>query len=106
MSRRRRHPRLLAGADAAQHGDPELRAVVDAIRERVIDTFIADYPATLSHEPQFRLMLQSFLAFNRVVVYSWLDAVVSRAEAERLLADTLDALIATVSPQVSSPRAR
>ena len=86
--------------------DPELRAVVDAIRERVIDTFVADYPATLSHEPQIRLMLQSFLAFNRVVVYSWLDAEVSRAEAERLLADTLHALITAVAPQVSSPRAR
>ena len=86
--------------------DPELQAVVDAIRERVIDSFIADYPATLSDEPQIRLMLQSFLAFNRVVVRSWLDGEVSRAEAERLLADTLHALVTTVAPQVSSPRAR
>ncbi len=86
--------------------DPELRAVVDAIRERVIDTFIADYPATLSHEPQIRLMMQSFLAFNRVVVHGWLDGDVSRAEAERLLADTLHALITTVAPRVSRPRAR
>ena len=73
--------------------DPELRAIIDAIRERVIDGFIADYPATLSDEPQTRLMLRSFLAFNRVVMRGWLDGAVSRAEAERLLADTLHALI-------------
>lgn len=86
--------------------DPELRAIVDAIRERVIDSFIADYPATLSDEPQIRLMLRSFLAFNRVVMRSWLDGDASRAEAERLLADTLYALITNVAPKVSSPRAR
>ena len=86
--------------------DPELRAIVDAIRERVIDGFIADYPATLTDEPQIRLMLRSFLAFNRVVMRSWLDGAVSRAEAERLLAETLHALITTVAPKVSSPRAK
>jgi AcrR family transcriptional regulator len=85
--------------------DPQLRAIVDAIRERVIDSFIADYPATLSDEPEIRLMLRSFLAFNRVVVRSWLDGAVSRAEAERLLAETLHALIATVAPTVCRPRA-
>ena len=77
--------------------DPELRAIVDAIRERVIDGFIADYPATLTDEPQVRLMLRSFLAFNRVVMRSWLDGAVSRAEAERLLAETLHAMITTVA---------
>lgn len=86
--------------------DPELRAIVDAIRERVIDGFIADYPATLTDEPQIRLMLRSFLAFNRVVMRSWLDGAVSRAEAERLLAETLHALITTVAPKVNSPRAK
>lgn len=86
--------------------DPELRAIVDAIRERVIDSFIADYPATLSDELQIRLMLRSFLAFNRVVMRSWLDGDASQAEAERLLADTLYALITNVAPKVSNPRAR
>jgi AcrR family transcriptional regulator len=85
--------------------DPELRAIVDGVRERVIDSLIADYPATLSDEPQIRLMLRSFLAFNRVVVRSWLDGAVSRAEAERLLAETLHALITTVAPKVNRPRA-
>jgi AcrR family transcriptional regulator len=86
--------------------EPELRAVVDGIRERVIDSLIADYPTTLSDDPQIRLMLRAFLAFNRVVVRSWLDGATSRAEAERLLADTLRALITTVAPKVSSPPAK
>jgi AcrR family transcriptional regulator len=82
--------------------DRELRDIVDGVRERIIDSFIADYPATLSDEPQIRLMLRSFLAFNRVVVRNWLDGAVSRAEAERLLAETLHALVTTVAPEVSS----
>ena len=86
--------------------EPELRAIVDGIRERVIDSFIADYPATLSDEPQIRLMLRSFLAFNRVVVRGWLDGQVSRAEAQRLLADTLHALVTTVAPKLNSPSAK
>ena len=70
------------------------------IRERVIDSFIADYPATLSDEPQIRLMLRSFLAYNRVVVRSWLNEEVSRAEAQRLLGDTLHVLVTTVAPKL------
>lgn len=81
--------------------DAELRATVDGIRERVIDGLIADYPATLSDEAQIRLMLRSFLAFNRVVVRHWLDGEVSRAKAERLLADTLQALVTIVAPKLT-----
>jgi AcrR family transcriptional regulator len=80
--------------------DPELRVVVDRIRERVIDSFIADFPATLSDDPRIRLMLQSFLAFNRVVLRSWLDGEVARADAHRLLADTLHALVTIVAPRL------
>jgi AcrR family transcriptional regulator len=83
--------------------DPELRATVDSIRERVIDGLIADYPSTLPDQPQIRLMLRSFLAFNRVVLRSWLDGEVSRAEARRLLADTLHALITNVGPKLNTP---
>lgn len=83
--------------------DPELRAIVDGIRERVIDGFIADYPATLSDQPQIRLMLRSFLAFNRVVLRSWLNEEVSRADGLRLLADTLHALVTTVAPRLHRP---
>ena len=85
--------------------DPELRAIVEAIRERAINSLIADYPATLSDEPQIRLMLRSFLAFNRVVVRGWVDGDVSRAEAQRLLADTLHALVTTVAPKLDGPPA-
>ena len=83
--------------------DPELRAAVDAIRERVIDSLIADYPTTLSDEPQMRLMLRSFLAFNRVVVRSWLSGEVGRPEAQRLLANTLHSLITAVAPRLKRP---
>ena len=83
--------------------DPDLRAIVDGIRERVIDGFIADYPATLADQPLIRLMLRSFLAYNRVVLRSWLNAEISRADAERLLADTLHALVTNVAPRLDRP---
>jgi AcrR family transcriptional regulator len=82
--------------------DPDTRAAVEDMRERAIDCFIADYPTTLSDQPQIRLMLRSFLAFNRVVLRSWLDGEVSRAEAERLLAHTLRTLITNVAPKLNS----
>ena len=50
-------------------------------------------------------MLRSFLAFNRGVVRSWLNGEVSRAEAQRLLADTLPAIVATVAPKLARPAA-
>lgn len=86
--------------------DPELRAAVYAIRERVIDSLIADYPASLPDQPQVRLMLRSFLAFNRIVLRGWLDGDVSRDDAERLLAHTLHALISSVAPKLNGPLAK
>ena len=83
--------------------DPEMRATVEEIRERVVDCLIADYPATLSDQPEIRLMLRSFLAFNRIVLRSWLDGEASRAEAQRLLAHTLHTLIANVAPKLDRP---
>ena len=78
--------------------DGELWAAVDRVRERTIDSFIEDYPETLSDQPVVRLMLRSYLAFNRVVVRSWLNGSASQADAQGLLADTLYALITTVAP--------
>lgn len=83
--------------------DPEMRAAVDAVREQVIDCLIADYPATLSDKPPIRLMLRSFLAYNRIVLRTWLDGEVDRTEAQRLLADTLHALVTTVARKSVPP---
>jgi AcrR family transcriptional regulator len=85
--------------------DPELWAAVNRVRERAIDSFIEDFPETLSEEPLIRLMLRSYLAFNRIVVRSWLNGTASQADAQRLLADTLHALITTVAPALKdTPR--
>ena len=70
----------------------------------MVDSFIEDYPATPSDEAQTRLMLRSFPTVNRAVVRSWLNGEVSRAEAPRLPADTLDAPIATVAPEFNNTR--
>lgn len=84
--------------------DREIWAAVDGVRERAIDAFIEDYPETLSDELLIRLMLRSYLAFNRTVVRSWLNGSVSQADAQRLLANTLHALITTVAPKLKDAR--
>lgn len=83
--------------------DPQMRAAVEEIREQVIDCLIADYPATVSDRPDVRLMLRSFLAFNRVVLRGWLGGEASRAEAQRVLAHTLHTLITKVAPKLGKP---
>lgn len=96
---------LATGGQDENLSDPELRAAVSAMRERMIDRLIADYPAELSDQPEVRLMLRSFLAFNRVVLRGFKDGEVSRAQARRLLADTLHALITGVAPKLGTPSA-
>ena len=82
--------------------DRELGAAVDRVRERAIDSFIEDYPETLFDEPLIRLMLRSYLAFNRVVVRAWLNGSTSQADAQDLLADTLHVLITAVAPALKN----
>jgi AcrR family transcriptional regulator len=93
----------LATAAQGDHiADPDLQALVDAARERSIDTLIGDYADALTDDRVTRLMLRNWLGFNRASSRSWLKGEATRAETALLLAETLHHLITTVAPELKS----
>jgi AcrR family transcriptional regulator len=78
--------------------DPDLHQLVDTARERTIDTLIADYGDRLENDPSTRLMLRSWLGFNRAISRSWLQGEATRAQTALLLANSLHHLITAVAP--------
>jgi AcrR family transcriptional regulator len=90
---------LATAAQGDYIADPDLQAIVDAARERSIDTLISDYHDTLTDDRATRLMLRSWLGFNRASSRSWLKGEATRAETALLLAETLHHLITKVAPE-------
>ena len=82
--------------------DPDLQALVDAARDRTVDTLISDYSDVLSDYPGIRLMLRNWLGFNRAASRSWLTGEADRAQTALLLAETLYHLITTVAPTLET----
>jgi AcrR family transcriptional regulator len=78
--------------------DADLQALVDAARERTIDTLVNDYPDALTNDRSTRLALRSWLGFNRATSRSWLKGEATRAETAVLLTETLHHLITRVAP--------
>lgn len=93
---------LATAAQGDYIADPDLQALVDAARERSIDTMIGDYADTLTDDRATRVMLRNWLGFNRASSRSWLRGDATRAETALLLAETLHHLITTVAPELKN----
>ncbi len=93
---------LATAAQGDYIADPDLQALVDAARDRTVDTLIGDFTDVLTDDPSTRLMLRNWLGFNRASSRSWLRGEATRAETALLLAETLHHLITTVAPQLKS----
>ena len=91
---------LATAAQGDYIADPDLQALVDAARERSIDTLSADYADALSDDRATRLMLRNWLGFNRASSRSWLNGDATRAETALFLGETLRHLITTVAPKL------
>lgn len=91
---------LATAAQGDYIADADLQALVDAGRERSIDTLLGDYADTLTDDRATRLMLRNWLGFNRASSRSWLSGEATRAETALLLAETLHHLITTVAPEL------
>jgi AcrR family transcriptional regulator len=89
---------LATAAQGDYIADPDLQALVDAARDRTVDTLINDYADTLTDDQPTRLMLRNWLGFNRASSRSWLKGDATRAQTALLLAQTLQHLITTVAP--------
>jgi AcrR family transcriptional regulator len=89
---------LATAAQGDYIADPDIQALVDAARERTVETLISDYPDALTDDRPTRLMLRNWLGFNRATGRSWLKGEATRAETALLLTETLHHLIKTVAP--------
>jgi AcrR family transcriptional regulator len=92
---------LATDAQGDYVGDAELRELVDAVRERSIDTLIADYSDRLTNDAHTRLMLRNWFGFNRACARSWLDGEARYDETALLLGESLHHLIAAVAPALA-----
>ena len=93
---------LATAAQGDYIADPDLQALVDAARDRTINTLIDDYSDALNDDRPTRLMLQNWLGFNRASSRSWLKGQATRAETALLLTETLHHLITSVAPALKA----
>lgn len=93
---------LATAAQGDYIADPDLQALIDAARDRTIDTIINDYPDALANDRSSRLALRSWLGFHRATARSWLKGEATRAETALLLSETLHHLITTIAPALKN----
>jgi AcrR family transcriptional regulator len=79
-------------------GDPEIRALVAAIRERSIERMLDANADILRDTPRTRLALRSFHDFSGGAIRDWLTGLVTRADVEAVLIATGVALFRDVDP--------
>jgi AcrR family transcriptional regulator len=93
---------LATAAQGDYIADPDLQALVDAARDRTVDSLIGDFADVLTNNRATRLMLRNWLGFNRASSRSWLKGEATRAQTALLLVETLHHLITTVAPELNS----
>jgi AcrR family transcriptional regulator len=79
--------------------DPELSAVVEEARERLVDRMILNHTGTLAHPPEVRLLIRAYLGLFQAATREWLDRGRASREATRLLlVHTLLAMVRDALP--------
>jgi AcrR family transcriptional regulator len=81
--------------------DPELEAILDRIRERVVDRIILNQTGATDAPPELRFLLRCFLGLGDTAAREWLERDrASREQVEALLFITLQAMLTEVLPQL------
>jgi AcrR family transcriptional regulator len=93
---------LATAAQGDYIADPQLQALIDAARDKTVDTLIRDYADALTDDPSTRVMLRNWLGLNRAACRSWITGEATRAQTALLLAETLHHLIYTVGPALEN----
>ena len=85
--------------------DPELEAILDRTRERVIDRIILNQTGSTDAPPELRLLLRCFLGLGDTAAREWLERDrASRDQVEVVLFNTLQAMLAQVLPELMQPQ--
>jgi AcrR family transcriptional regulator len=82
----------------ADHGDPDIRAVLDAVRERSVDRMLEANADLLADTPRTRLLLRAFQEYSGLIIRAWLVGETARETAEFAIAHTASVLMREVIP--------
>jgi AcrR family transcriptional regulator len=86
----------------AGHGDPEIQAVLDAVRERSVDRMLEANADLLTDTPRTRLLLRGFQEYSGLIIRSWLVGETPRDTVQFAIVRTGSALIRDVIPAVEA----
>jgi AcrR family transcriptional regulator len=86
----------------AGHGDPDIRAALDAVRERSVDRMLEANADLISDTPRTRLLLRGFQEYSGLIIRSWLVGESSRETVQFAIVRTAIALIRDVIPAVEA----
>jgi AcrR family transcriptional regulator len=87
-------------------GDPQIRMVVAAVRERGVNRNLAANADLLEDTPATRYALRCFQDFTAAATRSWILGEATRAEAEALIVGTGMNLMQVVIPTLQEPNGR
>jgi hypothetical protein len=82
----------------AGHGDPDIQAVLDAVRERSVDRMLEANADLLTDTPRTRLLLRAFQEYSGLIIRAWLVGETARETAEFAIARTASVLMREVIP--------
>jgi AcrR family transcriptional regulator len=82
----------------AGHGDPDIQAVLDAVRERSVDRMLEANADLLTDTPRTRLLLRAFQEYSGLIIRAWLVGETARETAEFAIAHTASVLMREVIP--------
>jgi AcrR family transcriptional regulator len=82
----------------AGHGDPDIQAVLDAVRERSVDRMLEANADLLTDTPRTRLLLRAFQEYSGLIIRAWLVGETARETADFAIARTASVLMREVIP--------
>jgi AcrR family transcriptional regulator len=90
---------LTIGAGVVDPGDPELQAIVDEARDRVIDRMIRNHTGQTDAPPEVRFLLRGYLGLADSAAREWLyHGRATREQVQTLLVTGLMALMRDCLP--------
>jgi AcrR family transcriptional regulator len=79
-------------------GDPEIRAVLEAVRERSVDRMLKANADLVGDTPRTRLLLRAFQEYSGLIIRAWLVGETARDTAQFAIARTAIVLMREVIP--------
>jgi AcrR family transcriptional regulator len=87
--------------------DPEVAAVIEGVRKRLIDYFLQETPfaQVLAPDPRFQIMMRGWVGFCEGATIDWCaNPRLTQTELRDLLAKILFAIMTTLGPQLLQPK--